>query len=436
MEEFSTNEQVIFGFLGNEGGMIDSVYKNSVQTDMCILLFKTVNGEAKEIASSDVNAGCMIHNVEPYGLSQLYKQAKHHGGVFTQSINKKPDGGSLVNTIYISLKAGEDGQEYILMMESELVPLNATVTTLQRQFGWIMCILILGALAVALAISKIICVPLQKMSRSAHRLAKGDYKAEFDGGGYKEAAELAEALNYAAGELAKADDLQHEIVANVSHDLRTPLTMIKGYGEVMRDIPGENTPENVQVIIEETERLTELVNDMLDLSKIRAGTYKPELESINLTKTVSEVLWRYEKLTERDGYKITFDYDREAYINADRTMILQVIYNLVNNALNYTGEDKKVSIVQSVWDNKVRISVIDTGDGIDEADLPNIWDRYYKVDKVHKRAKIGSGLGLSIVKGILESHGALYGVESRVGEGSNFWFEFETFEVVEDGEER
>jgi signal transduction histidine kinase len=171
---------------------------------------------------------------------------------------------------------------------------------------------------------------------------------------------------------------------------------------------------------------------MLDLSKIRSGTRKPEMETFDLTETVRAVLTRYEKLTEKDNYVITFNAQESVYVTADRTMILQVIYNLVNNALNYTGEDKQVSIDQSVWDNRVRISVMDTGDGIAEEDIPYIWDRYYKVDRVHKRAKVGTGLGLSIVKGILESHGAIYGIESKVGEGSNFWFELETFNVIEE----
>jgi signal transduction histidine kinase len=201
--------------------------------------------------------------------------------------------------------------------------------------------------------------------------------------------------------------------------------MIKGYSEVMRDIPDENTPENVQVIIDETERLTELVNDMLDLSKIKAGTRKPEIEVFNLTETVSAVLTRYEKLTESKNYKISFEAEENVCVKADRTMLLQVIYNLVNNAVNYTGEDNVVMIKQTISGDRVRISVIDTGEGIGEEDIPYIWDRYYKVDKVHKRARVGTGLGLSIVKGILESHGALYGVDSIVGEGSTFWFELD-----------
>ena len=434
MDEFAATDEAIFENITDKEQMKSLIYKYSAAADTCIILFEVVDGKAVEIASSDVNPGCMLHHVESYGLSQLYEQAENQGGVFTKKI-KSPSDNKAIRTIYVSVRTDSQGNEYILMLESELIPLDATVKTLQRQFGWIMCILIMGALVVALAISKIICLPLQKMSRSAHKLAKGDYNANFEGGGYREANELADALNYAAEELAKTDDLQHELVANISHDLRTPLTMIKGYSEVMRDIPGENTPENVQVIIDETERLTELVNDVLDLSKIRSGIRKPEPECFNLTETIRTVLGRYEKLTEKDGYNITFDSESEVFINADRVMILQVIYNLVNNALNYTGEDKKVSIVQSVWDNNVRISVMDTGEGIAEEDLPYIWDRYYKVDKVHKRAKIGTGLGLSIVKGILESHSAAYGVESQMGEGSNFWFEFATFEAVDNEQE-
>jgi signal transduction histidine kinase len=238
---------------------------------------------------------------------------------------------------------------------------------------------------------------------------------------------IVQSAQFLQQQLEQEASLREQWMQDISHDLRTPLTMIVGYSEVMRDIPGENTPENVQVIIDETQRLTELVNDMLDLSKIKAGTRKPEFELFDLTETVAAVMLRYEKFTESKNYNITFNANESVMVRADRTMILQVVYNLVNNAINYTGEDGNVIITQTVFGGKVRISVADTGVGIAEEDIPYIWDRYYKVDKVHKRAKVGTGLGLSIVKGILESHGATYGVESRMGEGSNFWFELETF---------
>ena len=265
------------------------------------------------------------------------------------------------------------------------------------------------------------------MTRAAKKLAAGDYDTQFREEGYLETRELAETLNYAAGEIAKSDGLQRELIANVSHDLRTPLTMISGYAEVMRDIPGENSPENLQIIIDEAGRLSELVTDMLDISKLRAGAKTPEMSNFDLTETVREVMKRYEKLIGHEGYDISFSAGGEAVVYADRTMMLQVIYNLINNAVNYTGEDKKVSVIQTYGERDgrrtVRISVKDTGAGIPRDQIPVIWDRYYKIDKVHRRAAVGTGLGLSIVKGILRIHNAAYGVESGEGCGSVFWFE-------------
>lgn len=425
IEGFSVTNEIIKESIGDTEKIKSAVYTRSVETDTCIRVFRIIDGLAIDVADSDVSKGCYVHHTSGDSLYQLYGKAKSNGGSYSRRLANPNDVNSTLSTVHVSVIDGSDGYTYVIMQDSELIPLDATVKTLERQFGWIMSLLIMGALLMALILSRHICQPMERMSISARQLAKGDYSTDFCGGGYREADELAEALNYAAGELAKNDNLQKELVANISHDLRTPLTMIKGYGEIMRDLPGENTPENVQVIIDETERLTELVNDMLDLSKIKAGTRKPEIDVFDLTETVGAVLQRYEKFKEREHYAILFEKTENIAVKADRTMILQVVYNLVNNALNYTGDDKTVSIKQTVADGKVRISVTDTGDGIAEEDIPYIWDRYYKVDKVHKRAVVGTGLGLSIVKGILESHNAPYGVESVVGKGSTFWFELD-----------
>lgn len=325
-----------------------------------------------------------------------------------------------------------DGTRYAVFQASDLTPVSSMVKTMQNQFLWIGVSLTILVLIFADVMSRFITKPFINMNKAAKSLAKGDYSAEFSGKGYREINELADTLNYAAGELSRSDALKQELIANLSHDLRTPLTMIKGYGEVMRDIPGENTPENIQVIIDETERLSELVNEVFDLSKIQSGAQKPNFEIFSLTDTVSSTMHRYEKLTEQDGYRIEFSEDGNADVCADRGMILQVVYNLINNAINYTGEDKSVFVKQEKRGDNVRISVIDTGVGIEGDKIPLIWDRYYKIDKVHKRAKVGTGLGLSIVKEILELHNATYGVESSIGKGSTFWFELPcvTAEVV------
>jgi signal transduction histidine kinase len=283
----------------------------------------------------------------------------------------------------------------------------------------------------AMVFARSIISPIVRMNQSAKQLAEGNYDVQFEGDGYRETRELAETLNYASKELSKNDRLQKELIANVSHDLRTPLTMIKGYSEIMRDIPGENTPENMQAIIDETERLSELVSALLDISRLQADAAELIPEPFDLTEQVQTSVERYDKLRSQDGYSVRFEYDSHVFVNADRAMMLRVLYNLISNGINYAGEDKTVIVRQECREGKVRISVIDHGAGIAEEQIPLIWDRYYKVDRVHKRAVVGTGLGLSIVKTVLERHGAAYGVDSQVGKGSTFWFELD----LDEGEE-
>jgi signal transduction histidine kinase len=164
---------------------------------------------------------------------------------------------------------------------------------------------------------------------------------------------------------------------------------------------------------------------LLDISKLQAGTITLNKTEFNLTDAIAKLLERYAKLREQDGYVINFEFDTSVAITADEVKITQVLYNLINNAINYAGDDKTVIVSQTVTPTGIRVSVTDHGKGIAPADLPYIWDRYYKVDKsdTHKRAIGGTGLGLSIVKRVLQLHGFSYGVDSGLGSGSTFWFE-------------
>ena len=217
--------------------------------------------------------------------------------------------------------------------------------------------------------------------------------------------------------------LQHELIANISHDLRTPLTMIGGYAEVMRDLPSENTPENMQMIIDETSRLSTLVNELLDFSRMQASGLKLNPSDFCLTDAVDSTVKRVGKLTEKDGYTILFEYDTPVDVTADSMRISQVVYNLIGNALTYTGPDKRVTVRQSVHDGYAHIDITDTGKGIAPDELDLIWNRYYRTKETHKRAIIGSGLGLNIVQSILKEHNVPYGVSSELDKGTTFWFE-------------
>lgn len=326
------------------------------------------------------------------------------------------------SAIYVQI-IPDSTKDMVVMVDSQLTPIDATVDTLRIQFLWITVILVVLSLGIAFLLARNISKSMIRVNHSARELANGNYSVEFSGKDYREIAELSETLNYAARELEKTEGLRKELIANVSHDLRTPLTMIIAYSEVMRDLPGENTPENIQVVIDESRRLTNLVNDMLDISKLQAGVMEKELSVYNLTESIQSVLQRYNKLKEQEGYSIEFQYEQEITVEADEFKIYQVIYNMVNNAINYTGDDKRVVVRQEIKGTRVRIEISDTGEGIQPENIPYVWDRYYKVDKTHKRAVMGTGLGLSIVKNILILHEAEYGVESEMGKGSTFWFE-------------
>ena len=325
--------------------------------------------------------------------------------------------------IVVSIVKTAAGDTRVVFINSVLTPVSETVTTLQILLIAISLLTLIIAFLLALLFSRQLAKPIENINETAGELARGNYGVTFDeASGCREISELGATLNYATSELSQVDKLRSELIANVSHDLRTPLTMITGYSEMMRDIPGENTPENAEIIIEESKRLTTLVNDMLDLSKYKAG--QPlDLETFSLTDTVHGILARLSEFTRQNGYTISFDPQEEVFVAADRNRIQQVVYNLLNNSINYTGADKTVRVTQQLEEGKVRLSFADSGVGISDDDLPHIFERYYRSSSAHKRATVGTGLGLSIVKSILDAHGAPFGVDTKPGAGSTFWFE-------------
>ncbi len=318
-----------------------------------------------------------------------------------------------------------DGNELMVIADTQVTPLDSTIYVLKINLEITTVIAFIIALIASFIVSKNISRPIEKLNTSALELAQGNFDTVFSGKGYREIEQLSDTLNYTASELGKIEKFRQELIANVSHDLRTPLTMIGGYAEVMRDIPGENTPENVQVIIDETKRLTDFVNDLLDLSKLQSGMENTNFETVNITQLLDGIRTRYDNLTKNDGYRIEIQADDDAYVVCDANKISQALYNLMDNAVNHTGEDKTVVIRQTVTDDKVRIEISDSGSGIPQEEIPYIWDRYYKADKTHVRPVVGSGIGLSIVKSIFKLHGLVYGVHSSEESGTTFWVEFD-----------
>jgi len=327
--------------------------------------------------------------------------------------------------IYGGIIGDKDNIQAFVFLNCSLEPSESTLRIIREQFYYIAFFILALAFVITLFISKKISSPIVKITKTAQKFAKGDYSVTFDGGGYSEAQQLASVLNYAGKEISKVDGLRRELISNISHDLRTPLTIIKAYAEMIRDLSGNNPnkrEQHVNVIIDESDRLSNLVNGLLELSKFESGNTNLEISEFSIHDKIDEVLNRYKIFEERDGYNFVFEKDEDMVVKADVAKIEQVLYNFINNAVNYTGEDKKITVRQINKATSVRIEIIDTGEGIPQDRLALIFDRYYR-DVKNEREVVGTGLGLSIIREILKLHEFPFGVYSELGKGSTFWFE-------------
>lgn len=322
-----------------------------------------------------------------------------------------------------------DGGQYKLTVRYPVSHIAESV----RQMELYMLLVGLGAFVIAFLISYSLANklsgPIREISATAQKLAAGNYGVQFDSAQYSEIAKLSDTLNYMKDEIKKSEDFRKELVANVSHDLKTPLTMIKAYASMIKEISGddpEKREKHLDVIIEEADRLTGLVNDILSTSKITAGLEQPNFKVFNLTELLYGVINKFSYLQETQGYSIMVDVESELYTRADEEQIYQVIYNLISNAVNYTGEDKTiyVTLKYNAEEKRIKFSVRDTGKGIAEEELEHIWDRYYRSKDSHLRPVKGTGLGLNIVKAILQKHEFDFGVNTKQGEGSTFYVDF------------
>ena len=314
----------------------------------------------------------------------------------------------------------------IVYIISPLWPMTSTIEILKSQLIYVTAIAFIAALAIAIYLSTRISTPIRNITKSATKLAQGEYGITFHGGEYTELADLADTLTRASIELEKSTSLQKDLIANVSHDLRTPLTMVKSYAEMIRDLSGDNPEKrekHLQVIIEEADRLNLLVSDMLTLSRMQSGAIVIERSDFDLCDCVEGILMSYKLLMEEDGYTVNFECPKKVMVNGDPERIKQVCANLINNALKFCGENKTVNVTIK---KKARVAICritDYGSGIAPEDIEHIWERYYKSSSNMVRTKTGTGLGLSIVKEILSLHKVRYGVDSTLGEGTTFWFE-------------
>lgn len=399
------------------------------QSDTCIMVYQSSSSGGMQ--GSIGNRGCMISSITNSERAKFVTKAigsKNHSYLARVTNNSSDfgvdgDQGDNFDTIVYTKIVNAADYSSIIMVSGNITPLNATTETLASQMRYIALFMIVAVAILTLLMYRHIAKPIIGITSNAKQLPQGKYTIDPKTNRYKEAADLNNTLVQAANDIQKADKAKRDLISNVSHDLRTPLTMIGGYGEMMIDLPEEKTDENIQVIVDETKRLNALVNDLLDMSRLQDGRIVLHKEVFDISALLKTQLQKYDVYRMQEGYTIESELLDTIYVNADKKRIEQVINNFLNNAVNYGGEAKHIIVREIKKENTVRIEVQDFGEGIDPEDLDNIWDRYYKVDKEHVRVANGSGIGLNIVKQLLELHGVPYGVKSSKGKGSTFYFE-------------
>ncbi len=418
-----------------KGGLTSDPDSVSEKYDVCI---EVLNSDGKPVVATKSFDDCILHSISKYAKLEIVKNVLYYGEFsryydlsefmgtpgYQFEFHKPPMPyfADNENILYGQRAESSDGNVYAVLVTSVLTPVNATVEALRIQLLFVSLFMIAFSVLLAVVISKKVSRPIAKLNDSAKVFAKGKYDVTFDGEGFREISELSSSLNYAAVELSKVDKLRRDLIANISHDLRTPLTLIKGYSEAMRDLPDENNAENAQIIIDEAQRLSDLVNDALDLSKFQSGNHGLEVEDFDLTALLDEVTSRFGKLVSADGYEVAAELTDSVTVSGDEILISRVLYNLLINAMNYTGEDKKITVKQRLDGEKVYVEVCDTGIGVATEEIPYIWDKYYKAASDKYNSIEGTGLGLSIVKSVIEVHNGSYGVKQGGSVGSIFWF--------------
>ena len=318
----------------------------------------------------------------------------------------------------------KDGS-YGVIVSASLAQIETAAEVMRSVLIPVAIFLIALNLLVAALFSRWFTRPMRQLSEGAREIADGNYDVQVPVVRNDELGLLGREFNHMAQEVKRSAQLEKDILANVSHDLRTPLTLIKGYAETVRDITGDDKAkrtEQCSIIVDETDRLSALVNSVMELSKVSSGAEKLNPVDFDMSQLCFEVAGRYDAVCEQNGWKLQLEANKECMVRADPAMMERVLHNLLGNATHHMGADG-VFVLRAIPmpNGGCRVEVEDHGPGIPPEELPHLFDRYYRARQ--DAGKTGTGLGLSITKAILQQHDFPFGVNSTVGKGSTFWFE-------------
>jgi two-component system, OmpR family, sensor histidine kinase BaeS len=318
--------------------------------------------------------------------------------------------GQVVGTVLISGKAPE---------------LNSREELFLTRINWALLYAALGAVLVALVLglflARTLTRPLRELTAASQAMAQGNLEQQVAVRSRDELGELAAAFNQMSAELARANRSRRQMTADIAHDLRTPLTVIKGYAEALRNGDLPPAAATFETVYQEAEHLSHLVEDLRTLSLVDAGKLTLHRQAVQPGDILERTAAAHLPQAQQSGITLGVDVAADlSPIHADPERLVQVLGNLVGNALRYTPEGGRITLAARQQAGGIRLTVRDTGAGIDPADLPHIFDRFYRGDDSRETNEGESGLGLAIAKSLVEAHGGSISVTSTPGEGSTF----------------
>jgi signal transduction histidine kinase len=295
------------------------------------------------------------------------------------------------------------------------------------------CLLAGAEIAVITAVNfKLVVAPMRSMLESSKKLTKGEYVQVDFKTADNDIKTLALSLNNTAYEFENLEQMRKSFVSNASHELRSPLTSMQGFLQAILDgtIGDEDREKYLKIVLRETKRLSSLINSMLDLSRMESGKYPLNLSRFEINSVIKQIVERFEPNLIKKEVQLDVDFVRDTnYVYADKDKIIQVLINLIDNAIKYSPAYSRILVTTHIHGKKIYITVKDKGFGISKKDQMLIWDRFYMADKARTPTKSkGTGLGLSIVKKIIDDHKEVIWVESNKGAGATFIFTLTLFD--------
>lgn len=354
---------------------------------------------------------------------------------------------SHMNGEYLELTGALDNGELVIVRMA-LEPIRESVVLANRFLGYVgISVLIIGAFLIQM-LSKRIAEPILELARLSERMSNLDFNVKFSGSGDDEVAflgnhmnQLSETLEKTISELKTAnnelqrdieqreriDEMRKEFLSNVSHELKTPIALIQGYAEGLQECINDD-PESrsfyCEVIMDEADKMNKMVKNLLTLNELEFGNEVVKMERFDVTAMIRNMLQSSHILFEQKGVKLIYEVQEPIYAWADEYKLEEVLNNYISNALNHVEGENIIKITVERQKDRVRVGVFNTGKPIPEQDIGRIWDKFYKVDKARTRAYGGSGVGLSIVKAIMESMHRNYGAVNY-DNGVEFWFDLD-----------